>query len=213
MNILALDTTGAACTVALRRDGHDDLILSENIGRGHAERLAPMVEQLLTEAGLAPQRLDRIGVTVGPGSFAGSRVGVAFARGLALSSGASAFGLSNLAVIAAQHVDTRPLAVIHDAKRGDVVLQVFEDDALAGPERLGRDEAQRILTSRFPEGVSLAGSGAVLFEASGPVISAGLLDPVVMLTLTALSPLSASPPAPFYARPPDAKLPGGVDPA
>jgi tRNA threonylcarbamoyladenosine biosynthesis protein TsaB len=102
---------------------------------------------------------------------------------------------------------------VHDAKRGDVVLQVFEDEALAGPERFGRDEAHRLLASRFPEGVSLAGSGAVLFEALGPVISAGPLDPVVMLTLTPLSPSSASPPAPFYARPPDAKLPGGVDPA
>ena len=213
MNILALDTTGAACTVALRRDGHDDRILSENIGRGHAERLAPMVEQLLAESGLAPHQLDRIGVTVGPGSFAGARVGVAFARGLALSSGAPAFGLSNLAVIAAQHVETRPLVVVHDAKRGDVVLQVFEDDALACPERFGRDEAQRLLVSRFPDGASLAGSGAVLFEDTGPVIGSGVMDSGVMLTLTALSPSNASPPAPFYARPPDAKLPGGIDPA
>jgi len=213
MNILALDTTGAACTVALRRDGHDDLILSENIGRGHAERLAPMVEQVLAEAGLAPQLLDRIGVTVGPGSFAGSRVGVAFARGLALSSGAPAFGLSNLAVIAAQHVEQRPLAVVHDAKRGDVVVQVFDDEDLADPERFGRDQARQMLQSRFSGGVSLAGSGAALFDDLGPVLGTGVIDAKPMLTLTALSPLSASPPVPFYARPPDAKLPGGVDPA
>ena len=67
-----------------------------------------MVEAVLAEAGLAPGDLDRIGVTVGPGSFAGTRVGTAFARGLALATGARAVGIANLAVIAHQHGDVCP---------------------------------------------------------------------------------------------------------
>ena len=213
MNILALDTTGTACTAALRRDGRDDLVLTEAIGRGHAERLAPMVQDLLTEADIPAQALDRIGVTVGPGSFAGSRVGVAFARGLSLSSAAPAVGLSNLAVIAAQHVETRPLAVIHDAKRGDVVVQVFDDAVLHPAQRMRHDEARAMLQASISSGLCLAGSGAELFEELGQAVGSGAFDPRVMLDLTALSPPSASPPVPFYARPPDAKLPGGVDPS
>lgn len=69
MTLLAIDTTGPDCAVALRVDGRPDRVLCERINRGHAERLAPMVEQILADAGVTPGALTRIGVTIGPGSL------------------------------------------------------------------------------------------------------------------------------------------------
>lgn len=202
MNILALDTTGRDCAVALRRMGQADQIICEPIGRGHAERLAPMVSEILEQAGLEAGNIDRIGVTIGPGSFAGTRVGVAFARGLALSANATAFGISNLAIWAAAQ-DARPLAVLHDAKRGEVILQVWQDDAPEASERLSVEEARSRLA-----GLTLTGPGAVLYGGEAALS----LDLSRLLDLTATADPAQSPPSPFYARPPDAKLPGGIDP-
>jgi len=219
MTLLAIDTTGADCAVALRRAGQADIVLSEAIGRGHAERLAPMVEAVLAEAGIAARALERIGVTTGPGSFAGTRVGTAFARGLALASGAQALGIGNLAVIAHALADVRPLAVLHDAKRGELILQVWTDVQAGAvktgvPERLSVDAVAERIRALAGDTAVLAGSGAALvpgdmFETSGVTG----IDLSALLDLTAAADPAGSPASPFYARPPDAKLPGGIEPA
>ena len=79
MIILGLDTALAACSVAVTRDGEVLAAMSEPMLRGHQERLAPMVQEVMAAAGLPFAALDRVGVTVGPGSFTGLRVGLAFA--------------------------------------------------------------------------------------------------------------------------------------
>ena len=213
MALLAIDTTGSDCSVALRVAGQPDLWRTDAIGRGHAEHLAPMVADLLDQAGLAPAQLTRIGVTIGPGGFAGSRVGVAFARGLAMATGAEAVGINNLAVIAHSSGASGPLAVLHDAKRGEIVLQVWTGEAITPPERLSlQDVTARILALAGQTG-QLAGGGAALIEMPG-FTDLG----IVAITLPALLDLSQAadptlaPPSPFYARPPDAKLPGGIQP-
>jgi tRNA threonylcarbamoyladenosine biosynthesis protein TsaB len=214
MILLAIDTTGPDCSVALRAPGQEDIVLTEPIGRGHAERLAPMVQALLSGAGLVPRDIDRIGVAVGPGSFAGTRVGTAFARGLALAVGASPVGIGNLAVMAHRSRQERPLAVLHDAKRGEVVLQVWTRDGHSDPERIAvSGAADRILMLAGAD-ARLAGSGAVLLEGAG-FADTGVRDVDMrgLLDLTAEADPSGAPPSPFYARPPDAKLPGGVEPA
>ena len=99
MIALVIETATAACSVALL-DG--DRILAarhELVGRGHAERLVPMVGEVLAEAG--QNRADLIQVDCGPGSFTGIRVGIAAARGLALAWGVPVSGFSALALIAA----------------------------------------------------------------------------------------------------------------
>lgn len=219
--LLAIDTTGEYCTAALRRPGRDDVIHAERIGRGHAERLAPMVEALLGEAGQDAGALERIGVTMGPGSFAGTRVGIAFARGLALATGATAVGVSNLAVIArmADPSATGRIAVLHDAKRGEIVVQLFDrGEAGAPPERLTVEAAAQWLNPLIASGVRPAGRGAVATLArlkpgtwTDDVFTDGPdIDPRILLDLAERS---DAPPSPFYARPPDAKLPGGKTPA
>jgi tRNA threonylcarbamoyladenosine biosynthesis protein TsaB len=206
---LAIDTTGSNCSVALRVAGAEDVCRTEVIGRGHAEHLAPMVQQILAEGDIQPKQLTRVTVTVGPGSFAGSRVGVAFARGLALATGAQAVGVNNLTVLAAQVGPGAPLAVIHDAKRGELVVQVWRDGVDGELDRVSIDQAPaHILENLGPVGV-LTGSGSKFVDLAGySDADQTELDMHVVLDLGQNA--EPIPPSPFYARPPDAKLPGGI---
>jgi tRNA threonylcarbamoyladenosine biosynthesis protein TsaB len=206
--VLALDTTARWCAAAIRLDGGEVVEMREDMARGHAERLAPMVEELLTRAGLAPSALWRIAAATGPGSFAGTRVGTAFARGLALAAGGRAVGVYSLSAWArtADPASSRDVAAIHDARRGEVVIQIFRHGAALGdPERLGVEQAREQLAPDW----LLAGSDAPLLGGTapdGPPLAA-------LLALAGELPGDAPPPSPLYARPPDAKLPGGLDPA
>src|SRR5262245_43586653 len=105
--ILAFDTSSAACTAALF-DGTGACIArrAEAIGRGHAERLVPMLDEMLEG-----RRADTILVGVGPGSFTGIRVAIAAAHGLAIGWDAEIFGMSSLALLAAQAGDEVAVAV------------------------------------------------------------------------------------------------------
>ena len=97
--ILAFDTSSAACTAALFDDGaHASRARDEVIGRGHAERLVPMIDGIARRA----RRRSRILVGVGPGSFTGIRVAIAAAHGLAIGWGATLHGMSSLALLAAR---------------------------------------------------------------------------------------------------------------
>ena len=82
MIVLALDTCLFACSAAVVRGGELLARRIDPMARGHQERLAPLVQEVMAQAGLDFEALDRIGVTVGPGSFTGLRVGLAFAKGL-----------------------------------------------------------------------------------------------------------------------------------
>src|SRR5437868_15498506 len=95
--ILAFDTSSAACTAALF-DGSGACIARrhERIGRGHSERLVPMLAELLDG-----RTATRILVGVGPGSFTGIRVGIAAAHGLAIGWDSELLGMSSLALLAA----------------------------------------------------------------------------------------------------------------
>lgn len=213
MSLLAIDTTGPDCSVALRVAGRPDLCRSDAIGRGHAEHLAPMVAQMLADAGLQPSQIRRIGVTTGPGSFAGSRVGVAFVRGLALAIGAQAVGIGNLAAIARTCGATGPLAVLHDAKRGDLIVQVWSGDTVSAPERVTLEQAPARILQLAGTAGQLAGSGASLIDLAGfEDLRIETIALPALLDLVDAADAGQSPPSPFYARPPDAKLPGGLAP-
>ena len=208
---LVIDTVGPWCACAVRVGGHV-FATAETLGRGHAERLAPMVRALLEEARLSPPRLARIGVNTGPGSFAGTRVGVSFARGLALASGAQAIGVDLLSALA-RRCDPEGVAIVmavHDAGRGDLLWRLFDGgDCLSGLKRGDVDAAKAAADAR--PGAILAGSGAVRLGADPLRID--LTPPLVaLLDLSDAAAPDAPSPAPVYARPPDAKLPGGLDP-
>ncbi len=213
MIVLGLDTALAACSVAVTRDGEALAAASEPMLRGHQERLAPMVEEVMRAAGLPFSALDRVGVTVGPGSFTGLRVGLAFAKGLGLALGKPCVGIGTLEALAASEPGPGLTAAVIDARRGQVYLQAFEGGAaVMAPDALPVETAAARLAELWRGGpLRLVGPGASLLAGISPeavLIERVAPDPAVVCALAASR---TTPARPLYLRAPDAKLPGGRD--
>ena len=197
--ILAIDTSTAACTAALfEATGACLASADEQIGRGHAERLVPMIEELL-----AGRRPHSILVGVGPGSFTGIRVGVAAAHGLAIGWDAELAGLSSLALLAAQGGGTGDIAAAIEGGHGELFVQSFDAESLAerGPlmNLPPADAAKAVDASRA------VGPGArrlIDARGSGEAIEAW---PSAAAALRLPQALRSLQPKPLYARAPDAK--------
>lgn len=127
MIVLALDTAGADCSAALFSSSEGRVLscVTETLGKGHAERLMDILDRALAEAGLELSAVERIAVTVGPGSFTGIRVGVAAARGLGLALGVEVRGISTLSVLAEEARKAGDFVVAIDARRDEVYFQHF----------------------------------------------------------------------------------------
>lgn len=209
MIVLAIDTAGTGCHAALYDSGTDTVLgaAGADIGRGHAERLMEFVDGALAASGLDLPSVERIAVTVGPGSFTGIRVGVAAARGLALALGVPAVGVSSLAALAADRQAGTPLLVAMDAKRGEVYWQAFAADGhdLSPPALAGIDAARGIAAGH--EG-ALAGSAAALLRADAPQETDGVSIATVARLGARLDPQGHLP-RPLYLRGPDAKPQAG----
>lgn len=210
MVVLGLDTCLTACSVAAL-DGERVLARAvEPMARGHQERLAPLARRVMDVAGLGFDRLDRIGVTVGPGSFTGLRVGLAFAKGLGQALGIPVIGVGALEALAAGVSAPGLVFAVLDAKRGQVWMQAFRDGvALMAPDGLEIGAA----CARAAEFV--AGDPVVLVGSGGPLLADALpgalqapaegCDPAAVARLAAAKPVSS--PRPLYLRAPDARLP------
>src|SRR5436189_1891792 len=119
--LLAFDTSSAACTVALfDDDGVCVASRDEQIGRGHAERLVPMIEKIL-----AGRKASRILVGIGPGSFTGIRVAIAAAHGLAIGWKAELKGMSSLGLIASAAAAQGEVGTAVTGGHGELVVQQF----------------------------------------------------------------------------------------
>ena len=212
MRILAVDTAFGACSTALLQG---DAVLARRFSlmeRGHAEALAPMVEAVMIEAQIGFEAVDRLAVTVGPGTFTGQRVGLAFMRGLRLALKKPLTGVTSLAAMTAQaraEAGAEHAAAIHDARRGEVYLEIDSD----GAHLIRFDDAPAALENLNGR-IALAGTAAQrLAELPGmegrqlfvsPVLAP---DAVWVARLAArIAPQSAAP-RPLYLRAPDAKLP------
>jgi tRNA threonylcarbamoyladenosine biosynthesis protein TsaB len=208
MIVLGLDTCLAACSVAVL-DGERVLAhLGETMARGHQERLAPMAEAAMAHAGVAFADLDRVGATVGPGSFTGLRVGVAFAKGLASALAIPAVGVGTLEALAASAPGLVAAAI--DARRDQLYLQVFEDGApLMAPDALPvGTAAARLAELAMGRSITLVGSGAPLLAEATPgaaVVTPDGCDARLVAQLAARR--TPTPIRPLYLRAPDAKLP------
>ena len=205
MRRLVIDTATRACSVALFEGDACIAAFHEDIGRGHAERLVPMIAELPDKG-----RADSIHVDVGPGSFTGIRVGVSAARALALAWGAECHGYGCLDLIAAMARNAGDIAVdvVMTGGHGEFYFQAFGDDgaALTEAQSLPPEVAATVSTASLVAGdmahrlVTLRGSGEALDL---------LPNAQLWLLISASMPLL---PSPLYVRGPDAKLPGGITP-
>jgi len=198
--LLAFDTSSAACTAALF-DGSGECIAraDEVIGRGHAERLVPMIAQLM-----GGRAASHILVGVGPGSFTGIRVSIAAAHGLAIGWGAELAGMSSLALLAAGATADGEVAAAVLGGHGELFVQRFEAATLQPTSALrNAAPAEAAVDIAAP---LVVGSGAkALIDARGwgeavelwPSAANALRLPVALRSLQ---------PKPVYARAPDAKV-------
>lgn len=228
MNILAFDTCLGACSVAVGVDAGGALekveALYQPMATGQAEHLMPMIDSAMRTAGLGFADLNRIAVTTGPGTFTGTRIGVAAARALALATGAAVVGLSTLQLMAQDAVhklahshQDHTVIVAVDAHRGQVYAQAFAAGTarpLSPPQLLGIEQAAALAR----DGAAVfAGSGAALVAA--PATAMGFrIDAVLpdlqpnaaflLLAAQDATPLD-EPPRPLYLRAADAKPQAG----
>jgi len=198
--LLAFDTSTAACTAALfDAAGRCIAKRDEMIGRGHAERLVPMIADLLD--GNTP---DRILVGVGPGSFTGIRVAIAAAQGLAIGWDCELAGFSSLALVAAAAEPGEEVAVALAGGHGELFVQQFD-----GATRLPRGELANLPPDAAAAAVSaglVLGSGAhALIDARG-FGEAREAWPSAEDALAIPEPLRSLPPRPLYGRAPDARI-------
>ena len=223
MLVLAFDTAMAACSVAVWRNG--DIVAFRHVlqQRGHAETLIPMIDEVCREAGVAVRDVDRIGVTVGPGTFTGQRVGLAAARALAIGSRVEIRGTTTLRAVAMGVLEQDRgglVAAVFDARRGEVYAQAFDSGfAALGKPQVMPPAALAGWADGLPPGeVALVGSGSTLAE--GPLKAAGRRvrlsgapdqpDARIVARWAAGAATDVWPPSPLYLRAPDAKLPGAA---
>jgi len=218
MLCLAIDTAGRNCAVALAAAGAggvEMLARSDDLaGRGHAERLIPMTKTVLAEAGRHFGDIDRVAVTVGPGSFTGLRVGVAAARGLALALDIPAAGIGTLAALAREAAEDAGggtvVASLHDGRGG---IHVRAADAANGAvlvEVLGQNPAiLSPLLAEAPRPLVLIGSASqmvaeILAERDLPVTRDLEFPDIRHVASLGLEAKDFSPPSPLYGRGADA---------
>ena len=208
MRVLAIDTTQDACQAAVIDGARTLAVRSEPMQRGHQERLGPLVAQVMAESGIGFEVLGRIGVTVGPGSFTGLRVGLAFAKGLALALDVPCVGISSLQALASG----RPgkVAAVLDARRDQVYLQLFDGGhSRSEPMAVSLlDASEQVCAFAGAEPITLCGPGAGLIaDHLKAALAPSCPDPVLVAHLAADAEEPLAPPRPIYLRAPDARLP------
>ena len=225
MRVLAFDTTLAACSVAVC-DGADLLAHErERLSKGHAEVLVPMIRSALSAASTGFDDLDLIAVTVGPGTFAGIRVGLSAARGIALTTGARIAGMTTLAAVAEgarrwrEADEERTIAVLQDARRAELFHQAFPPDGEAAVPEPAVIAVADALSALPPGPVTVAGSGADLVRdriagrrpdvrfSDAPSIPDAVHVARVGSRLAESGGVGDDAPRPLYLRAPDARLP------
>jgi tRNA threonylcarbamoyladenosine biosynthesis protein TsaB len=218
MIVLGIDSATTGCSAAVLSGETVLAHAADAMTRGQAERLMPMIDEVLRAAGIGYAALDRIAVTVGPGAFTGVRIALAAARGLALGTGAATIGITTFDAVwhglAPSERDGRRVLAAIDSRRAEPFLQLFDAGGASAGDAVMLDPAA--VSGWLPQGPLLvAGDGAAALR---PVLDgrpglafaegSGLPDARVVARLGVIRAVGA-PPQPAYLRAPDVSLPRG----
>lgn len=205
--ILAFDTSAAHCAAALLSGDRLLVLRHEAMDKGQAERLIPLLEEVLAEGSVTWSDLSALAVGTGPGNFTGVRIAVAAARGLALSLNIPALGVT--ALEARAYGLPRPLAVVEDARRGEVYVQEFAPDAGAARVTTVTSLPTECDLDRFAGSAAdaaAAATGGTALPQPVPFVEA-----IARIAATRLDRPQPRP-APFYLRGADAAPPSDPPP-
>ena len=203
MKILAIDTSAAACSVAVWGDGAIQRAIYEPMTRGQDARLVPLIQDILTETGTAFAALDRIAVTRGPGSFTGLRIGLATARGLGIALGKPVFGIDRFRLYHAAIPLVPNLLVVIDSKRDELFCQQF---MIGAPPAAAFRATAAALASYDRADVTVTGDGALLCPwhyAKSTPLNMTEAEVAAGMTATARPDDPTWKAVPLYLRPPD----------
>lgn len=214
MRILAIDTALDACSACIATDESDALLAEESthLGRGHAEALLPMIERVVARVEGGFSSLDRVAVTVGPGSYTGLRVGLSAARAIGLATGIPVVGVTTLSALLAPLLALNGeslIAAAIDARHASVYLQAMSlaNGIVIPPTLVGLDEAAAMIG----EPATLVGSGAPALAAAlaargfeTKVVATSVPEIAWIASLGLLADPAQAMPRPLYLRGADA---------
>lgn len=215
MRVLGIETSTTQASVALLEGGNVVLERSSARPKQSAERLLPLIAELLNEVGWQRSSLDRIGVSVGPGSFTGLRVGIACAQGLSLGLGLPLVGVGSLRAMARAVPESVPgvRCAVLDARRAEVFAAAYAAGPRAAeslaPLALPTMSALTSLASQLLPPIVWLGSGLALLGTTPSFTGPGTLEPAaaaVGLLAEELDP-ATNPALPVYIRDAGATLP------
>ena len=214
VRILAIDTALDLCAACVAADDSDAPLSTESLPmvRGHAEALLPLIERVIARVEGGFEAIDRIAVTVGPGSYTGLRVGLSAARAIGLATGKPVVGVGTLSALLAPLLADSVEGVIAaavDARHGAVYVQALGPSDGLAPAHLPIEVAAERLGSGP---VMLTGSGANLVAAalaargvSARVAGIGAPDIASVASLGLVADPAQALPRPLYLRGPDAR--------
>jgi tRNA threonylcarbamoyladenosine biosynthesis protein TsaB len=215
MRILAIDTALSACAACVMDSGESEPLSFETIAmeRGHAEALLPLVDRVVSKVSGGFSSLDRVAVTVGPGSYTGLRVGIAAARAIGLAAHVPVVGVTTLSALLAALVadeNRRVLAAAIDARHGQVYFQSIAPggQSIVAPTLVRVRDAARLMGSG-PASLIGSGAAAVAAETAGSdiIVHDGRPFPDILWVgrLGMVADPAQALPKPLYLRGPDAK--------
>ena len=213
LHVLGIDCATASCSAAISVAGEIVSHRFEEMARGQAEVLIPMIEGVLAEARIGFDNLDLLGVTVGPGAFTGVRIGLSTAQSLSMAAGLPLVGVTTLEAVARAHrVSPDPVLIALETKRTDIYFQLFGTDGAAITAAAAAEAAG--MAAMMPPGpIGVAGDASL--RAHQALVAAGCIvrrleGPeypdarwVAAIAADRFESDEMVPPAPLYLRSPD----------